>query len=120
MERHTAPGTCRETPSAGHMLRAAAVEKVNVSMDSQVTDWGACSHLFMHTHTLVLLPWLSSCSHFLPMTMMLVYDANTRSLACPCPGTPRALSPLALILSAHFLEGGGQNTLKEDLEMQNH
>lgn len=53
MERRTAPGTCRETPSAGHMLRAAAVEKVNVSMDSQVTDWGACSHLFMHTHTCV-------------------------------------------------------------------
>lgn len=36
------------------MLRAAAVEKVNVSMYSQVTDWGACSQLFMHTHTCVV------------------------------------------------------------------
>lgn len=43
-----------ETSSAGHMPGAAAVEKVNVSMDSQVTDWGACSQLVMHTHTHVV------------------------------------------------------------------
>lgn len=58
------------------MIRAAAVEKVNVSMDSQVTDWSACSQLFMHTHTLVLLPWLSSLLTFLPL---IIYDANTHA-----------------------------------------